>query len=305
MTKAGESEVLSIFEEALDLLADFATCDRVSTAEIATLPSLLDLCAAASERRKEPPLRTIHHFACTGGTVFSKCIAALPGAVVLSEIDPLSRMPVKSHKVFSPTDLILALRQSAPELPEECLIDIFTAGIRVAKREFTSRGYDVVIRDHSHSQFATDVDPNSRPTLLDILATSFPVRAVLTVRHPLDSFTSLTRNGWLHFKPSTLDEYCKRYLAFLDRHASTTIFKYEAFTQGPSEVLQHICDVLELRYHPLALHAFSAIRMSGDSGRSGEVISNRPRQEVPTAIAEQTGSSAFYRLLCERLDYSV
>lgn len=304
MTKAGEGQILSIFEEALELLTEFTTDHGVATDEMPTLPSLLELCEVASERRGEPPLRTIHHFACTGGTVISKCIAALPGAVVLSEIDPLSRIPIKPNKVFAPTDLILALRQSVPELPEESLIEVFTAGMRVVKRELTLRGYEVVIRDHAHSQFATDVNPASRATLLDILTANFPVIAVLTVRHPLDSFISLTRNGWLHFNPPTLDEYCRRYIAFLDRYSSTPVFKYEDFTEEPAAILQRICDVLKLRFHSFALDAFSAIRMSGDSGRSGDRISHRSRREVPPQIYEQARTSASYALLCGRLDYS-
>lgn len=305
MKNAREGEVLSIFDEALELLADFAGDGGVSAVEIATLPSLLDQCEAASAQRKAPPLRTIHHFACTGGTVISKCIAALPGTVVLSEIDPLSLMPLQNHKVFAPTDLILALRQSVPELPEKHLVEIFTAGVRVAKRELTLQGYDLVIRDHAHSQFATGVNAANRPTLLELLSADFPVRAVLTVRHPLDSFLSLTRNGWLHFKPATLDEYCRRYITFLDRHASTAVLKYEDFTEDPDRFLQRICGILNLRYHSLALDAFSAIQMSGDSGRSGAVIATRARQEVPPEIADQTGASMFYRLICERLGYPV
>ena len=38
-----------------------------------------------------PFARAIHHFACSGGTVISKCVAAMPHVALLSEVNPLNR----------------------------------------------------------------------------------------------------------------------------------------------------------------------------------------------------------------------
>ena len=50
-----------------------------------------------------PTLRTIHHFACTGGTVISKCLAALPQVMLISEINPINRHSSK----FNPSHPVL------------------------------------------------------------------------------------------------------------------------------------------------------------------------------------------------------
>ena len=42
----------------------------------------------------KPLLRTIHHLACTGGTVISKCLAAMPDVALISEVNPF-RAPRK------------------------------------------------------------------------------------------------------------------------------------------------------------------------------------------------------------------
>lgn len=54
------------------------------------------------------PIRTIHHMACTGGTVFSKCLAVMPNVALLSEVNPLNRY----GSAFEPTNPLLLLERS-------------------------------------------------------------------------------------------------------------------------------------------------------------------------------------------------
>jgi len=41
-----------------------------------------------------PLIHTLHHLACTGGTVLSKCLAAMPRVALVSEVNPLNRLGV-------------------------------------------------------------------------------------------------------------------------------------------------------------------------------------------------------------------
>ena len=36
-------------------------------------------------------LRSIHHLACTEGTLISKCIASMPDVALISEVNPMNR----------------------------------------------------------------------------------------------------------------------------------------------------------------------------------------------------------------------
>ncbi|QIZ82672.1 hypothetical protein SAMN04488043_11626 [Thalassovita gelatinovora] len=293
-------------EETLRQLESYRRTDDASVPAEA-LPSLLQQCQEICDGLEQPaPLRSLHHFACSGGTVIAKCISALPNSIVVSEIDPLSTMGVNVTgwaPRFAPTDLILGLRHAARAVDDAIFVEIFKSSINAAHAGLSKQGYNLVLRDHAHSHFCTNTDAASRPSLHEILVSELPLRSVVTVRHPLDSFLSLTANGWLHFEPATLDEYSRRYLAFLDRHVGVPVVLYEDFVQAPEQVLEQLCSLLDLPFSPLALDFMPVIRMTGDSGRSGGRISARRRRDVPQELDQDRNDSHDYHALCARFGY--
>lgn len=308
---SSESDQLTLLQSILDALTLLdATPGRnlLDLKSAASLPSLLTQCEAMAGEFAEPrvePVRIIHHFACTGGTLISKCLAALPNTLLLSEIDPLSRAVLRSYETrFRPTDLIFALRRSHREVSEETLADLFMAGLVRLHAVASAEGRRVVIRDHSHSHFCLDIDPHGRPTLRAIVARDLPVRSVVTVRHPLDSFLSMLAHKWIEFTPPTLEEYSRRYLTFLSFHAGLPIYAYETFVADPSGVLGQICTDLALPFHPMVLDAIGAISLSGDSGRKGDEIGSRSRRNVPEDVVAMAQASPAYDALCAELGYS-
>jgi hypothetical protein len=306
MTASKIAESLSHeLKEALALLEDYRQEDVGTDSE--PLPSILDECLALSSEFQPPePIRSFHQLACSGGTMISKCIAALPNVVLLSEIDPLSRMEVAKpgeKPRFAPSDVIHALNHATRKIEDSIRIAAFRASIDAVVTGLEKSGMRMVLRDHSHSQFFTDVDASARPTVLEILKQAFPTVSLISVRHPLDCFLGLSSNGWTHFKPFTLEEYSLRATQFLDFHDSCARLRYEDFVEDPQGQLERICDILALPFEPLAIDMIGAIRISGDSGRSSTTISARPRRAVPEEIEKQRASGA-YVALCERLDYA-
>lgn len=298
--------LLEQLQDSLALLKDYEVGSSVAL-PAEPLPSLLErcqlLCDAASETA---PLRSLHHFSCTGGTLISKSVAAQPNTVVLSQIDPLSLVgipPSDTQPPLNPTDLIAALRVSSRPPGDDVVIAAFRGALTAIEKELRGQGRYLVLRDHAHSQFCTSADPAGRPTLHELLGAIRPVRAVLTLRHPLDSFISMQENGWLQFRPGTLDEYCRRYRLFLDRHESVPRITYEAFVEAPEQVLEDLCDMLALPFSPVSLDLLETIRMSGDSGRAGARIAPRPRPEIPEALADRIQTAPHYLKLCEECGY--
>ncbi len=306
MTESSATALVSTLDEALDLLRPYRTDDPAGRTPAEPLPSLLDQCEAAlATIAGPPPLRSIHHMACTGGTLISRCLAALPNTVLLSEIDPLSRMHMSEVPHFSPTDLLRGFRQSVRPVSEDDLIAIFAAAVETASQRLGAKGQHLIIRDHAHSHFATDTNPDTRPTLHEMLAALGRVCSVVTVRHPLDSFLALLVPGWeKHLEPPTLGEYARRYTLFLDRHAGLPIVTYEDFVADPDGKLQQLSALLDLPYHPLATQFIDAVTLTGDSGRTGSVIAPRPRRPVPEAVEAQRQESPAYQALCARLGYT-
>jgi hypothetical protein len=268
------------------------------------LQRCLDLCAAVPTPRREP-IRTLHHFACTGGTLISKCISALPNVQLLSEVDPLSGYVAPGANSFSPTDMVALLRESTRGSRPALVAELFRAQIRVLHRDALHQGLRLVVRDHAHSHFCHGSTLAERPSLRDLMPADLPLLSLLTVRHPLDSFASLADNDWLHFEPRNLDTYCRRYAAFLDRHAGVPVLRYEDFVAAPQPTMQRLCEILALRYEPHFAELFSGFRVSGDSGRSGGTIAPRPSSARALALLPQAQASAAYLGLVQRLGYGV
>lgn len=290
------------------------------------LPGLLAQCRQliAEAATPPPPLRCLHHLACTGGTLFARCIAALPNTRVLSEVDPLSAHGHAGARFF-PTDLIGLARFGARPPDRAVLLEIFRAGLDVLYADSRRHGLDLVLRDHAHSQFcygpaAAAAPPRTsaatvaaRPTLREILAAppeagetgvgNWPLRGVVTVRDPLDSYLSMQAHGWLHFTPATPEEYARRYHAFLDRHADLPWLRYEDLLADPEAVMARLCDALDLARDPDFRHRLAAVRLSGDSGRSGAAIRPRPRRPCPPDLAGAAAASESFARLRARLGY--
>lgn len=296
-------ELIRKLDEALDILREYPLPPASQATLAEPLASLLAQCEAAVAAIPDPPpLRSIHHFPCTGGTLLCKVLAGMPNTVLLSELDPLSQgiPPVR----FMPTDVIFGLRHSVRPVAPEVVIATFVAAVRAAKEGLERGGSHLVLRDHAHSQFCRDdTDHAARPTLHEMLRAHFPMRSVVTLRHPLDSFLSLNQHGWIVFSPAKLDAYAKRYAAFLDRHRGIPTVRYEDFVASPEATARELCELLALPYSPFAADLTPLITLSGDSGRNEGPIASRPRRPVPEAIEQERAGSKAYRTLCRRLGY--
>ena len=266
-------------------------------AALSLLQECLAVCARGQGRGVEP-VRTLHHFACTGGTLISKCVGAMPNVQLLSEVDPLTDGQYKPDQPrFAPTDMPTLLRQSTRGVNEALITTLFRSELEVVYGEAVRRGQRLVLRDHAHSHYCRGTQVAERLGLRDLVAAVWPVRSVLTVRHPLDSFASLVGNGWVHFRPATIDEYCRRHLAFLQASPGVAVIRYEDFATMPHDTMQRICSELALPYFDQFPLVFSAFRLSGDSGRESGTIALRSRRpEAMKGLAQALASPAYMQL---------
>jgi hypothetical protein len=293
-------EAMALLKSGHRIQDEFETSSGLQPA---LLQQCLEMCAPG-ELPAQEPIRTIHHFACTGGTLISKCVAALPNTQVLSEVDPLSPLGrTVGTPRFTPTDMISLVRQATRDVDESLIVELFRTQLKCLHENALSLGQYLVIRDHAHSHFCTGTHVPDRQTLLELIEHAFPVRSVVTVRDPIDSYASLVEQKWLHFSPKTFDEYCRRYLAFLDRYAALPMIRYEDFVASPEHVMKHISDLLGLPFSPDFIDLFMAFRMTGDSGRVAAAIGHRMRRPLAAELADQPAQSPSYRALALRLGY--
>lgn len=274
-----------------------------------TLPSaLFDQCLALCKEHSEAkpePIRTVHHFACTGGSLISKCIASMPNIQLLSEVDPLSTLrTVPTKQQFTPTDMVELMRQSTRGTSAEFIINIFLNNLEAVYSNSLRCGLRLVLRDHAHSHYCKGASIAELPNLLGIIATKFPTLSVVTVRDPIDSYLSLKFNGWVQFSPPTFDEYCARYAAFIRSYEGCPIIRFEDFVIDPPTEMKRICDLLNLPFNPDFQELFSVHKISGDSGRTGDVIEARPQRSMDAVLLNEIEKSSIYQYVRSMLGYS-
>jgi hypothetical protein len=301
------ADLARVLDEALDLLTDYQPHPAGPAIAADPLPSLLMQCEALcadADSAALRPVRTLHHLACTGGTLIARAVAALPNVVLLNEIYPLSRLHLtRAGMQFHPTDILIDLHHGLRAVEDEIITDVFVSSVARLRENLGRQGRHLVIRDHAHSLFCTTADPARQPTLRQMIARDMPVTSVVTLRHPLDSFLALDAQGWRHFTPFTLDEYCRRYLAFLVAHRDVAIVRYEDLVADPVRGLSDIAGHLDLPQDHAALDLIELVHLSGDSGRKGDAIRVRSRRPVPAEIAADARQSEAYATLCARHGY--
>ncbi len=298
--------MIDALREALALMETVGDDEQVRPLE-APLPSLLARCEAEVAATPDPePIRLLHHFACTGGTLISRALSVMPNVTLLSEIDPLSNidLPTSKNSPFRPHDVIFGGLVATRPISQEQVASVFAAAIEALHFGLQADARHLVLRDHTHSHFCRDPKPASRPTIAAITQRVAPVRSVVTVRHPVESFLSLQANGWKTPSTETIDGYARCYDAFLNAYRDAPVFRYEDFTEAPDEVLKNLCEVLVLPFRPGAPDLLRIARLSGDSGRSSSVIAPRPPKPVPEELARAAQKSAALVDLCARLGYA-
>lgn len=272
---------------------------------LANTDSLIERCANlvdAAAQPEKPVIRVIRHLACSGGTLVAKCIASMPNVYILSELHSRSTLHMGGDKAkFLPTDVASQARYANVPDADGLADELLRIQLKTASEHVRRYGGSLVVRAHSHSDFCLgDVKfPSCRVSSL--LEPDFEVLALTTVRNPIDAYLSLSRNQWVHFEPRSFDEYCRRYVLFLEAQDDAILSSYEDFVKNPVTEMVHICDALCIPYDEVFEDIFSLFNVSGDSGRSGDTISERSRIEMPEHLVREIGESSHYQLLIDKL----
>lgn len=261
--------------------------------------------------KEQSPIRILHHWACSGGTIISRSIANQHNVVLLSEVHPLAYLRLTEPCAnYSPTDIIqqLSLQQNGRD-PSLC-IAAWQGAVLNLNATLTERSQSLILRSHSHVDFFCGGLASRTPMISRSLKGQVPLIELLSVRHPLDSWLSILQKGWnkqLH--TNDLETFCSRALNMLQGCEGMSWIRYEEFTLKPNELLKEINNFLQLRGAKNHTYNLKNIKLSGDSGRSSDIIGMRPRQLVPNKELKQIdealskGIRSNYIRLCHQLGY--
>jgi hypothetical protein len=236
-------------------------------------------------------IHLVHTLGGCGGTLLSRCLGVMPGAAVLSEVNPAA---VKLFPHFDPLYqdeqwlhlLDLADRTRFSQLDLTAAAN-FRDLIACMHDRAAQAGRHLILRDWNYIDYL-GVPFNSQPPCRLTIYDALPdVKTVATafVRHPLDQWVSLCKHEEL--QPTlTPVIFCNGYLAFLQSLGSIPVRKYEDFLLNPEREMRAICDDLMLPFEPAFLekfHTFDAV--TGDFTRMRETTISPP-QKKPIASGD-------------------
>lgn len=244
-------------------------------------------------------IRTIHHLSCTGGTLLSRYVATLDGVVLLSEVNPGA---LTAHE-FAPFDPVKLMAQASDILSAEMLEEEQRRRYALCFEAAARAGRTLVLRDHAHSDFlAGPVRPGR---LRGFLIRHFDgdVRALVTVRNPIDSFLGMVAAKWDRHVRS-FQTYCRRYNAFLDHYDGCPVVKYEDFVRDPEATGAAIARALALASSRDFETLFTK-RLTGHSGRARRAgtLKTLRRRPIPEWLRPSFAATPAVRTLFGRLDY--
>ncbi|MDG2560629.1 hypothetical protein P7M34_25440, partial [Vibrio parahaemolyticus] len=186
--------------------------------QVVDTESLLSRCTHICDKHKQkkPTIRIIHHLACSGGTLISKCISAMPNVYLLSEVHPYTDVTQKGKPKCAPTDIVRLSKYAGIPKQKELATALFKQSIRSTYTHVLNQGGTLVLRDHTHADYSTNEPIPKKSTLVSLLQDEYEIKSILTIRNPIDSYASLVKHGWIHFEPKSFEEYCRRLLILLE-----------------------------------------------------------------------------------------
>ena len=224
----------------------------------------------------------------------------MPDVALINEVNPMNRY----DNLFTPNNPLLLLERSLRPFTKEEIVDIFKEQIAKAVQLCHEEDVGLILRDHSHTDFCRGSKVLDTLAIKDHLGEDYHLIYTLIVRHILDSYLSLVANNWENFEPSGINEYSRRYLAFLGKYSPSEIIRYEDFCDDPPDVLKSLCRILRIAYDKNFMNFFGEKILSGDSGRTGaNSIKTRDRRSIPTKLASELENSEYYSRLINRLNY--
>jgi hypothetical protein len=268
--------------------------------------SLLARCDAACENneKEKPTIRIIHHLACSGGTLISKCLSALPNTFLLSEVHPYTDLHLGSGKPkYLPSDILsLSKYANIPNI-KQLAADIFISNIIKTNQHVSSYGGNLIIREHTHSDFCLGTKVVDKPVVFSLLEPYFQIKNIVTVRNPIDTYLSLVKNNWKHFEPFNFEEYCKRFIQMIDSYSESDIYCYEDFVREPNLEMQKMCLSLDLPYSDYFIDIFELSNVTGDSGRTSSIISERARRDMSPEFLQEVQASKTLKYIIKKFNY--
>jgi hypothetical protein len=243
----------------------------------------------------------------SGGTLIGRCLGAMRGVTLLSEVNPrgqshsLTFNPLwqgeRWFKLVSPEEAEALMKSGAS----------FQEVIAALHKGAAEKGSQLVIRDWTHiDYFAWPIaDPPYRLSLLEALAGQFSISTCYIVRHPLAQWMSWCR--YTDNNPIRLEDFMDGCYRFAVKAAESGFIKYEDFCEAPDDTLKSICNKLQLDFDPSYKDGWYAYYpITGDTSNIHRhyEIRKAPPLNAPQWLRQKVAAIEAYGKCLELLGYT-
>lgn len=245
-----------------------------------------------SRAQSAPEVGLIHHLACSGGTIISRAIAAMPGVVLLSEQHPEQAMARR-------TDPLKQAQAAGAPVTDVDVSDRFARDIELIADRCAGADLRLIVRDHANRDFlGTD---RCRLLTREVLGAVMTVQSICTVRHPVDTWLSLQASGWFG---GTVPDFLTRYEAFASYAVDLGFERYEDFVTDADAVLGRMCSDLGVPFDPAWRGRLDDVsHMTGGSGRASTQVAPRPRRRASVELLGEFERNRPYARVLDALGY--
>ncbi|HFD80751.1 MAG TPA: hypothetical protein ENK05_10235 [Gammaproteobacteria bacterium] len=253
----------------------------------------------------KPVIRVLSNLARAGGTLVSKCLGAMEGVVLLSEIHPFDR------RFYNPLQQARDWYQLLEPAELEGRRFEFNEAIGLIQRRCRERGRTLVVRDWAHIDFIGVpfvARPPMRSQLTVLLERDFRVLQHALTRHPVDQWFSTSRLDIMRGRLE-LDAFLAGYRQYAEHCLATGFTRYEDFTRAPQKAMRRLCKALRVDYDDDFLGRWpDNPRVTGDTSGSSRGsrlrrIEPLPQRALDPALLQRFRDNRDYREAIELLGY--
>ena len=236
-------------------------------------------------------MSVFYSFARSGGTLVNRCLGAVKGNLVLSEVNPHgAQVPIE---VQARDWLGLVKEEEFAAFGAQG----YGAKIRSLADKAAARGQHLIIRDWTTLNFLRGLHfQYSDPSLVleqEIYLARYGLvpRVAVLVRRAAAVYESIVRT-FDHFRDLRVDDFGAAYGAYARAVAGYPIFQFERFCADPRGELRRLCDVLGAAYAESFLADFRSFdRCTGDNQLASP--SRAGQSERIVSLPENRGTAAW------------
>jgi hypothetical protein len=210
--------------------------------------SLLDRCESICHKyeQSKPTIRIIHHLACSGGTLLSECIAAMPNVYLLSEIHPYT----DCNNNFSSLNIVKSTINAKIPLVKKLSEKSFVLNIKNIYQHVQKIGGELVIRDNAYFDYLYK-DTVTNKSIVRLLEKEFNIISVVLYRDAIDTYDSLANEEFYGGVKLNFDEFCERTTNFLTDYSTADLYKYETLKYKENITIKKISQSLKIKFNEL------------------------------------------------------